>query len=272
MKQSLFFSVIVVFIIIFLFQILKTNERPVTFMATTTTEDSGLLSVIIPALEQDTGLKIQVVTFGTGKVLRSAQDGNADIILVHDELSEKEFMNNGFGQERIPVLQNDFVLIGPKNDPFNIKNKPTITETFKTINEANLLFVSRGDESGTHKAEERIWLSANLNTASFNTDHYLNTGVGMGNTLNITVEKNAYTLTDRATWVTFKNKGNLDILFSEDILLRNIYSLITVNSNIHTHISSQKQQLILNWFKSEKFKSLISDYKVSNQSLFKTIS
>jgi len=244
------------------------SARPLILMATTTTRDSGLLDKLIPALENDTALDIEVVAFGTGKVLRSAIDGNADIIMVHDPHGEKIFMEEGYGKERLPIMQNDFVIIGPMDDPAHIASSTTAAQAFSSIAGSNSAFVSRGDDSGTHKAEMRIWQSTKLKPKQFVAENYILTGAGMGRTLNIAVEKSAYSLTDRATWLTFQNKGNLKILFDKDDMLENIYSIITVNPERHPHISPKKQLLVLNWFKSEKSKSVIRNYKKNGVGLY----
>jgi len=251
-----------------LFFVLKKGERPLTLMATTTTQDSGLLAVIIPELEKDTGLEINVVAFGTGKVLRSAVDGNADLILVHDPINEKIFMDQGYGSKRIPIMQNDFVIVGPSADPAGVKNSLSAALAFEAIFKSNSPFVSRGDESGTHNAELRIWQKSKIEPDQFGKDKYLPTGAGMGRSLNIAVEKSAYILTDNATWVTFQNKGDLLVLYKNDLLLNNIYSIISVNSDRYPHVSSEKQETILNWFSSIKSKRLIENYKISDQALF----
>lgn len=247
---------------------LQQNERPITLMATTTTQDSGLLAVIIPELERDTGFKINVVTFGTAKVLRSAMDGNADVILVHDPISEQEFMDQGYGTERLTIMRNDFVIVGPTSDPASIKNSLSAVQAFEAIYKTNSLFVSRGDESGTHKAELRIWQESKGGPEQFASAYYLPTGAGMGRSLNIAVEKSAYILTDNATWQTFQNKGDLSVLFDNDIMLKNIYSIISVNAGQHAHISANKQKAILNWFNSMKSRRLIESHKKSGQALF----
>lgn len=237
-------------------------------MATTTTQDSGLLGVIIPELEKDTGLKINVVAFGTGKVLRSAMDGNADLILVHDPTSEQEFMDQGYGTKRIPIMRNDFVIVGPASDPAGVNGSVSAPQAFLAIFKTNSLFVSRGDESGTHKAELRIWQQSNAGPEQFASANYMPTGAGMGRSLNIAVEKSAYILTDNATWQTFQNKGDLSVLFDNDIVLKNIYSIISVNADQHAHISAKKQKIVLNWFNSMKSRRLIKNYKISGQPLF----
>lgn len=247
------------------------EERPLTFMATTTTRDAGLLNILIPALEKDTGLEINVVAFGTSKVLRSAMDGNADVILVHDPINEKLFMKAGYGKKRLSIMRNDFIIVGPREDPAGVANASSAVTAFENIFNARSIFVSRSDESGTHNAERRLWKAANNDPVEIDTKHYIATGSGMGSTLNVAVEKSAYVLTDRATWVTFQNKGELAILFENDPLLDNIYSLISISPDKHPHISAQKQTVILKWFKSTQFHNIIANYKAQGRPLFTPI-
>ena len=218
-KTFVILGVIICLIALLFLNKLNKNDRPITLMATTTTEDSGLLSVIIPQLEKDTGLNIQVVTFGTGKV--------------PDE---------------------------------------TIVTSFNKIFETNSAFVSRGDESGTHKAEQRIWKETGVDINNFSPNNYIVTGAGMGSSLNIAVEKPAYILADRATWLTFKNQGDLTILNQNGDLLENVYSVLAVNSQLHPHIPEDEQTRIMDWFKSEKSKSIIREFKFFDQPLFEPIS
>ena len=271
-KTFVILGVIICLIALLFLNKLNKNDRPITLMATTTTEDSGLLSVIIPQLEKDTGLNIQVVTFGTGKVLRSAKDGNADVILVHDPQSEKEFLSEGYAKERLPIMRNDFVLLGPQSNPAMINPDETIVTSFNKIFETNSAFVSRGDESGTHKAEQRIWKETGVDINNFSPNNYIVTGAGMGSSLNIAVEKPAYILADRATWLTFKNQGDLTILNQNGDLLENVYSVLAVNSQLHPHIPEDEQTRIMDWFKSEKSKSIIREFKFFDQPLFEPIS
>ncbi|MBT5186513.1 MAG: hypothetical protein HOH19_05355 [Kordiimonadaceae bacterium] len=254
-----------------LFLMLRTTERPLTLMATTTTEDSGLLAILIPEIEKDTGQKIQVVTFGTGKVLRSAMDGNADIILVHDPISEQEFIKNGFGKDRHSIMRNDFVLVGPTDNPAGVAKMENAQQSFEKIYRSGLPFVSRGDESGTHKAETRIWQAAEIDSPLLSHNNYIVTGTGMGRSLNIAVEKSAYILSDRASWLTFQNKSGLKILKENDPLFSNIYSIISANPEQHSHISEQNQRVIINWFLTEKSKKLIESLKFQDQILFKSL-
>lgn len=256
--------------LIFLFLILMaalflkpSNENQITLMATTTTQDSGLLNVLIPKMEKDTGTKIKVVAFGTGKVLRSAMDGNADIVLVHDPIAERKFMKDGFGNDRHSFMQNDFVIVGPELDPAGIKMANSATEAFTLISISSSPFISRGDQSGTHNAEIRLWHKTNLDPEQFSGEKYIITGSGMGRTLGIATEKNGYVLTDKATWLSYQNKSGLKILFENDSDLKNIYSFITVNANLFDHIEENQQSKIINWIKSDKATEIINDFKIS---------
>ncbi len=244
------------------------KDRPIIFMATTTTQDSGLLSILIPELEKDTGLDIQTIAFGTGKVLRSAMEGNADVILVHDPENEITFMENGFGTERIAVMRNNFIIVGPESDPAKIVTSDNAANAFTKIVRSQQNFVSRGDESGTHNAEQKIWSKLNVDPLTLPAENYIQTGAGMGRTLNVAIEKAAYVLTDSATWATYENKGDHQILFEGDDLLINTYHLITVNAESHPHVSPASQNLILDWFQSNKAYTTINQFKHQGQTLY----
>jgi tungstate transport system substrate-binding protein len=247
------------------------DTKNIILMATTTTRDSGLLSHLISELEKDTGLCVTVVTFGTGKVLRSAMDGNADIILVHDPVAEDTFMKKGYGEERFALMQNDFVIVGPTDDPANIKTSHAVTDAFARIYSSGSSFASRGDESGTHRAEQRILEQSNINPSFEFSDQYIITGSGMGRTLAIAVEKSSYSITDKATWLAYQNKGDLTVLYSSDLLLKNIYSIITVSPNLFNHISNKNQKIMMNWLKSPEATQTINNFQISGKSVFKTL-
>jgi tungstate transport system substrate-binding protein len=193
---------------------------------TTSTQDSGLLDVLIPAFEQKTGYKVKTVAVGTGQALKMGEEGNADVLLVHAPASEKTFMEHGFGAERILVMHNDFILVGPAADPAGIKGSASSLEAFGKIAAAQTTFVSRGDDSGTHKKELDLWKKANVTAEGA---WYLESGQGMGATLKIASEKAAYTLTDRATYLANKDTLGLEILVEGDAALLNVYSVIPVN-------------------------------------------
>jgi len=248
------------------------EKKPLTLIATTTTETSGFLDYIIPLAEKDTGIKIRIISFGTGKVLRSAQDGNADLILVHDPLSEENFIQQGHGLKRYPVMMNNFILVGPKHDPAGIGQYSTIEEIFGKLHQDKTAFISRGDDSGTHKAEQRIWQSLGLEPAFFSSQWYKKSGAGMGRSLNIAVESGAYILCDQASWLTFHNKGDLIILHQDDEKLKNIYSLIPVNPLKHPHLQAEKAQKVIDWFLSAQARNHIRAFKHQGKTLYIPIS
>ena len=246
------------------FIVFKRDDHSLTLMATTTTQDSGFLSLFVERFEQDSGKNVKVIAYGTGKVLRSAKDGNADIILVHDPLNEAAFIKSGFGKERIPIMRNDFIIIGPTHDPAKIQSSLSAIDAFDRI-AATSLFVSRGDESGTHNAEKRIWEKTTTSQNQLAPEKYIVTGSGMGRTLGIAIEKDAYTLTDKATWLSYNNKGNLSILYENDPYFENIYSVISVNPNLFDHISLENQTIFMNWLKSNQAKNTIQNFEISDE-------
>jgi tungstate transport system substrate-binding protein len=201
--------------------------NPDLILATTTsTQDSGLLDVLVPMFEEQTGYVVKTIAVGTGQALAMGQEGNADVLLVHAPTSEKEFMANGFGADRRLVMHNDFVVVGPDEDPAGIRGMATAVEAFQKIAASGAVFVSRGDDSGTHKMELGLWDKAGEPPSS---SFYLESGQGMGATLTISSEKNAYTLTDRATYLANRDHLFLDILIEGDPALLNVYHVITVN-------------------------------------------
>ena len=202
-------------------------ENPNIILATTTsTQDSGLLDVLIPIFEEDTGYVVQTVAVGTGEALKMGEEGNADVLLVHAPASEVTFMDNGFGSERYLVMHNDFIIVGPAADPAGIRGVATAAEALGKIAAAGAIFISRGDDSGTHKAELKLWDKAGV---AHDGEWYQESGQGMGATLTIASEKGAYTLTDRATYLANKDNYALEILVEGDTVLLNIYHVIVVN-------------------------------------------
>lgn len=203
--------------------------NPNIILATTTsTQDSGLLDVLVPMFEQQTGYKVQTIAVGTGAALKMGEEGNADVLLVHAPSSEKALMDAGFGKDRFLVMHNDFIIIGPVADPAGIKGKPVL-DAYKAIADAKAAFVTRGDDSGTHKAELAIWKKAELDPTTFSPDFYISTGQGMGASLTVANEKSAYIFTDRATYLASKANLDLEILVEGDAALLNVYHVITVN-------------------------------------------
>jgi tungstate transport system substrate-binding protein len=204
--------------------------NPDIILATTTsTQDSGLLDVLIPLFEQQAGYKVKVVAVGTGAALQMGQQGNADVLLVHAPSSEKTYMDGGFGKDRLLVMHNDFIIVGPASDPAEIKGTASAVDAFKKIATASAMFISRGDQSGTNTKELSLWKSAGLDPAGQKLAWYVESGQGMGATLTIASEKSAYTLTDRATYLANKSNLQLDILVEKDTSLLNVYHVITVN-------------------------------------------
>lgn len=204
--------------------------NPNLILATTTsTQDSGLLDVLVPMFEKETGYKVQTIAVGTGAALKMGEEGNADVLLVHAPAAEKALMEAGFGKDRFLVMHNDFVIVGPAADPAGVKGM-TVVEAYKAISAAKSPFVTRGDDSGTHKAELALWKKAALDPATFTPDFYISSGQGMGATLTIASEKGAYTFTDRATYLSLKDKLGLVILVEGDSVLLNVYHVITVNT------------------------------------------
>jgi len=202
--------------------------NPDVILATTTsTQDSGLLDVLIPLFEAETGYKVKTVAVGTGQALKMGEEGNADVLLVHAPKSEEEFMANGFGKDRVPVMHNDFIIVGPESDPAGIKDIISVLDAMKAIYNAGSLFVSRGDDSGTNKKELDLWSKAEIDSQG--QSWYLESGQGMGATLTIASEKGAYTLTDRGTFLAQKENLNLVIILEGDPPLLNPYHVITVN-------------------------------------------
>tara|TARA_A100001011_G_scaffold381152_1_gene449328 strand:+ start:400 stop:1146 length:747 start_codon:yes stop_codon:yes gene_type:complete len=240
----------------------------ITLASTTSTENSGLLSYILPFFENQTGISVRVLTRGTGQALELGRRGDVDVVFVHAKSLEDEFVSKGFGVERFPVMYNDFILVGPKNNPARIVENDGILSAFKKIKESKSIFVSRGDNSGTDIKEKSIWMKLEFLLASKNVIWYKEVGSGMGATLNISSALNGYTLSDRATWETFRNKKNLEILLQGDPLLFNQYGVILVNPKLHSHVKKNAGQNFINWLISPKGQKLIESFKSNEQQLF----
>ena len=207
----------------------STPANPALILATTTsTQDSGLLDVLVPLFEEQTGYTVNTIAVGTGQALKMGEEGNADVLLVHAPASEQALMDAGFGKDRALVMHNDFIVVGPASDPAGIRGNPVV-EGFESITTSNAVFVSRGDDSGTHKAELAIWKKSGLDPKTDKPRWYLETGQGMGATLTIASEKSAYTLTDRATYLANTSNLQMDIIIEGEAALLNVYHVITVN-------------------------------------------
>ncbi|SHN59479.1 extracellular solute-binding protein [Desulfovibrio litoralis] len=239
-------------------------------MATTTsTQDSGLLDYIKPIFEKDTGVELKWVSVGTGKALEIGRAGDADVLLVHAPAAEKKFVAEGYGVDRRLVMYNDFIFVGPKNDPAKVKGLST-TETLKRLSADKAKFISRGDDSGTHKKELDLWKKAELTTPD-KEDWYVSLGQGMMAVLRFAAEKDAYTFTDRGTWIAFEDvqKPNpLTILVEGDKSLRNQYSVIMVNPEKHPKVKKEAAQKFIDWWVSPAAQKAIADYKLKGKQLF----
>lgn len=228
---------------------------------TTSTQDSGLLDFLLPKFTEKTGIEVKVIAVGTGKALEMGKNGEADILLVHAKASEEQFVSEGHGTERHDVMYNDFILVGPKDDPLKLKeNSPNdILTGLKTIAEKQTIFVSRGDDSGTHKKELEIWKTANIEPQG---DWYLSAGSGMADVLKIASEKQGYTLTDRATYLSLKDILDLDLIIEKDENLFNQYGIIPVNPEKSDKINAEGAKAFMDWLLSEEGQELISQYGV----------
>ncbi|MTI10670.1 substrate-binding domain-containing protein [Curvivirga aplysinae] len=244
------------------------DKDTIILASTTSTQNSGLFDHILPKFEEASGTKVNVVAVGTGAALKLARNGDADVLMVHHKKSEEQFVTDGYGVERFDLMHNDFVIIGPESDEANLSQMKSVTDALKAIVLSNKIFVSRGDDSGTHKREIELWQLANIAEDQKNTKWYREAGAGMGATLNVAIGMNAYTLTDRATWVSFKNKQSHKILFEGDPNLFNQYGIILVNPEKFPHIKAQAGQKFIDWMLSKQGQKAIASYKLEGQQLF----
>ena len=237
----------------------------ITLASTTSTQNSGLFNAILPQFEDATGIDVRVVAVGTGQAFEIARRGDADSLLVHDTAGEKRFVENGFATERADVMYNDFVLIGPADDPANIGEAQSAAEAFAAIANAKAPFTSRGDDSGTNRAELRLWENAGVDPDG---DWYRELGSGMGPTLNTAAAMDAYVMSDRATWVAFGNRQNLRLLFAGDEVLFNQYGSLLISEEKHPHLKHDLAEQWHNWLISEDGQQAIAGFKVDGQQLF----
>ena len=236
--------------------------------STTSTKNSGLYDYLLPKFTERTGIDVRVVAVGTGKAIRLAKAGDADVLLVHHKPSEEAFVAEGFGIERFDVMYNDFVLIGPEQDPANIRGESDAVTALKKISGAGHPFASRGDDSGTNKKEQSLWATAGVDVESASGTWYRETGSGMGSTLNIAAGMNAYVLSDRSTWLKFGNKADLSILVEGDKRLFNQYGIILVNKERHPHIKAALGQTFVDWITGPEGQHLIAEYKIQGRQAF----
>ena len=244
------------------------QEKFITVASTTSTEQSGLFGYLLPVYTKKTGVQVRVVALGTGQALDVARRGDADVVFVHDKPAEEKFVAEGFGVERREVMYNDFVLIGPKSDPAKVAGGKDIVAAFRKIQAGQAPFVSRGDKSGTHSAELRLWKMAAIDPVAGRGTWYRETGSGMGPSLNTASSMNAYLLADRGTWLNFKNRGELAIVVEGDNRLFNQYGVILVNPARHPHVKKDLGQAFIDWILSGEGQKTIADYKIGGEQLF----
>lgn len=269
MRLSLFQIVsMVLFLLIVMGASLSAHASPIILQSTTSTQNSGLYDHILPLYQAETGGQVRVVAVGTGQAIKNAQNCDGDVLLVHSKADEERFVANGFGLKRVDVMYNDFVMVGPKDDPAQIKTATNITAVLEQIYQSQSRFISRGDDSGTHKAELRLWQKAKIDPSAFSGRWYLETGQGMGGTLNITVQLNGYVITDRSTWMAFGNRENHDILFQGDQQLFNQYGVIVVNPAHCPTVQYEQAQAFADWLTSSQGQAAIASYRINGQQLF----
>ena len=245
------------------------DEGQLLLQSTTSTVNSGLLDAILPRFTEQTGVEVRVVSSGTGQALGNARNGDADLVLVHAKRDEEKFVAEGYGLERFDLMYNDFVMVGPPDDPAELQQAQSAAQAMSKIAAAGANFVSRGDESGTHRKEMHLWELTNRDLSRISQQPwYLESGTGMGATLNIAINKRAYTLTDRGTWIRFGNKSDFEILFKGGEELLNPYGLILVNPKKHPHVNVVDGQALIDWLIGEEGQQWINSYRVDGKQLF----
>ena len=243
-------------------------QDSIVIQSTTSTANSGLYDYLLPLFEETHGIKVNVVAVGTGQAIRNAMRGDGDVLLVHAESDEKQFVADGWGVERFDLMFNDFVLVGPAADPAGLEEADSVGEALTRISLSGKFFASRGDDSGTHKKELALWRSAGIDPSEASGGWYRETGSGMGATLNVAVGMNAYCLTDRATWISFANKQGLRVLYEDDPPLFNQYGIILVDSKKHPHVKAKAGQVFVDWMIGKVGQTAIANFRRSGQQLF----
>jgi tungstate transport system substrate-binding protein len=243
------------------------EDRSIVVASTTSTQDSGLFGYLLPIFKAKTGIEVKVIAQGTGQALDTARRGDADVVFVHAKSQEEKFLAEGYGVKRFDVMYNDFVLIGPNSDPAGVKGKD-IETAFKTIEAKRAPFVSRGDKSGTHSAELALWKQAGIDIAAGKGSWYREIGQGMGAALNTAGAMNAYVLSDRGTWISFKNRGDLEIVVEGDKRLFNQYGVMLVNPEKFPSVKKELGQTFVDWLVSPEGQAAIAGYKIDGQQLF----
>lgn len=244
------------------------QEQFITVASTTSTEESGLFGHLLPAFTKKTGVQVRVIAVGTGQALKIGEHGDVDVVFVHDRPAELVFVERGHGVDRHEVMYNDFILIGPSLDPAHIGGGKDIETALQKIAEAKAPFISRGDDSGTNKAEQRFWQEAGIDPKGTGQGWYKDTGAGMGPTLNMAAAMDGYTLCDRGTWLNFKNRQNLKIVVEGDRRLFNQYGVVLVNPSKYPHVKQELGRNFIQWLISPEGQRTIADYKINGEQLF----
>jgi tungstate transport system substrate-binding protein len=244
------------------------QSKSIVVASTTSTQDSGLFGYILPIFTKKTGIEVKVVAQGTGQALDTARRGDADVVFVHAKSAEEKFLSEGQGVKRYPVMYNDFVIIGPKSDPAKIAGTKDVAAALKKLKDAQATFISRGDRSGTHIAEINLWKAVGIDIEKAKGPWYKSIGQGMGAALNTAQGSNGYVMSDRATWINFKNKGDLVIVVEGDQRLFNQYGVMLVNPEKHPNVKKVEGQAFIDWLISPEGQKTIADYKINGQQLF----
>lgn len=243
-------------------------DKFITLQSTTSTQNSGLFDYMLPVFSKKTGIEVRVVAVGTGQALKNARNGDGDVLFVHAKPAEEKFVAEGFGVSRQDVMFNDFVIVGPAADPAKVGGMKDAPAALTMIADARAAFASRGDDSGTHKKERRLWKAAGVDVDASSGSWYRETGSGMGATLNAAVGMGAYALTDRATWISFKNKGDFKVQVEGDKALFNQYGVILVNPAKHRAVKKELGQSFIDWVTGDEGQKTINSYKLNGQQLF----
>jgi tungstate transport system substrate-binding protein len=246
----------------------KSQDKSIVVASTTSTQDSGIFGHVLPLFEAKTGIQVKVIAQGTGQALDTARRGDADVVFVHARAAEEKFLAEGFGVRRYPVMYNDFVMVGPKSDPAGIAGTNDIVAALTALKARQIPFVSRGDRSGTHQAELALWKIAGIDIAADKGPWYREIGQGMGATLNTAGAMSAYTISDRATWISFKNKADFIVVVEADKRLFNQYGVMLVNPQKHPNVKPELGQQFIDWLISTEGQGALADYKINGQQLF----
>jgi len=244
------------------------QDESIIVQSTTSTQNSGLYDHILPMFQQKTGIQVNVVAVGTGQALENGRRGDGDVLLVHAKPAEEKFVAEGYGVQRHDVMYNDFVIVGPASDPAGVKGMDDAPAALGKIADEEAIFASRGDDSGTHKKEISLWDAAGVDPSEASGTWYRETGSGMGATLNAGIGMDAYVMTDRATWISFGNKANHEILVEGDEALFNQYGIIMVNPEKHPNVNVEAAQTFIDWILSDEGQNAIASFKVEGEQLF----